>query len=61
MGFFGGIEIKYDEFEKAQLLIDYDTTSFNIGLQGFIFNRIHTVLGLMDFEPMFILAYRYKI
>jgi hypothetical protein len=60
-GFFGGVEIKYDEFENAQLLIDYDTTSFNIGLQGFLFNRIHTVLGLMDLEPMFIIAYRYKI
>lgn len=60
-GFFGGVEVKYDEFEQAQLLIDYDTTSFNIGLQGFLFNRIHTVLGVMDFEPMFILAYRYKI
>lgn len=59
--FFGGVEIKYNELEKAQLLIDYDTTSFNVGLQGYLFNRIHTVLGLMDFEPMFILAYRYKI
>lgn len=26
-GFFGGIEISYEEFNKAQLLIDYDTTS----------------------------------
>jgi len=60
-GFFGGVEIKYDEFDKAQLLIDYDTTSFNIGLQGYLINRIHTVIGLMDFEPMFILAYIYKI
>lgn len=60
-GFFGGIEVIYNEFDKAQLLIDYDTTSLNIGIQGYLFNRIHTVLGLMDFEPMFILAYRYKI
>jgi len=60
-GFFGGVEIKYSEFENAQLLLDYDTQSFNIGLQGYLFNRIHTVIGLMDFEPMFILAYRYKI
>jgi len=60
-GFFGGVEVKYDEFDKGQLLIDYDTTSLNIGVQGYLFNRIHTVLGLMDFEPMFILAYRYKI
>jgi hypothetical protein len=60
-GFFGGVEIKYDKFEKAQLLIDYDTSSINIGLQGYLFNRIHTVLGLMDFEPMFIFAYRYKL
>lgn len=60
-GFFGGIEVKYNEFEKAQILIDYDTSSLNIGLQGYLFNRIHTVLGLMDFEPMFIFAYRYKI
>jgi hypothetical protein len=60
-GFFGGIEVKYDKFEKAELLIDYDTTSLNIGLQGYLFNRIHTVLGLMDFEPMFVIAYRYKI
>ncbi len=60
-GFFGGVELKYDQFEKAQLLIDYDTISLNFGLQGFLFNRIHTVLGIMDFEPMFILAYRYKI
>jgi hypothetical protein len=60
-GFFGGVEVKYNEFEKAQLLIDYDTTSLNVGVQGFLFDRIHTVLGLMDFEPMFILAYRYKI
>ena len=60
-GFFGGVEMKHNEFKQAQLLIDYDTTSLNIGLQGYLFNRIHTVLGLMDFEPMFILAYRYKI
>ena len=60
-GFFGGVEVKYNEFKKAQILIDYDSTSLNIGLQGYLFNRIHTVLGLMDFEPMFILAYRYKI
>ena len=60
-GFFGGVEMKYDEFDKAQLLIDFDTTSLNFGLQGYLFNRIHTVIGLMDFEPMFILAYRYKI
>lgn len=60
-GFFGGVEIKHKEFKQAQLLIDYDTTSLNIGLQGYLFNRIHTVLGLMDLKPMFILAYRYKI
>jgi hypothetical protein len=60
-GFFGGIEVKYSEFKNAQLLIDYDTQSFNFGLQSYFFNRIHTVLGLMDFEPMFIIAYRYKI
>lgn len=60
-GFFGGVEIKYDEFDKAQLLIDYDTTILNIGLQGYLFNRFHTVLGLMNFEPMFVIAYRYKI
>lgn len=60
-GFFGGLEIKYNEFEKAQLLIDYDTRSINIGLQSYVINRFHTVIGLMDFEPMFILAYRYKM
>ncbi len=60
-GFFGGVEMKYDEFDKAQLLIDYDTSSLNIGIQGFLFNRIHTVIGLMDFKALFILAYRYKI
>lgn len=60
-GFFGGLEVKYNEYDDLQLLIDYDTTSLNIGLQGYLFNRIHTVLGLMDFKPMFIFAYRYKI
>ncbi|NVJ63323.1 MAG: YjbH domain-containing protein [Flavobacteriaceae bacterium] len=60
-GFFGGVEIKYNEFEKVQLLLDYDTQSLNIGIQGYLFNKLHTVLGVMDFEPMFILAYRYKI
>lgn len=60
-GIFGGVEIKYDKFKQAQLLIDYDTTSLNIGVQGFLFNRIHTVLGIMNFEPMYIIAYRYKI
>ena len=60
-GIFGGIEVKHKEFDKAQLLIDYDTTSFNLGIQGYLFNRIHTLLGLMEFEPIFILAYRYKI
>jgi hypothetical protein len=60
-GFFGGLEVKYNEFEQAQLLIDYDTTSLNIGIQGYLLNRVHTVIGLMDFEPMFIVAYRYKI
>lgn len=60
-GFFGGVEIKCNEFKQAQLLIDYNTTSLNIGLQGYLLNRIHTVLGLMDLEPMFLIAYRYKI
>lgn len=60
-GFFGGIEIKHKEFNEAQLLIEYDTTSLNLGLQSYMFNRIHIVAGFMDFEPMFILAYRYKI
>lgn len=60
-GIFGGVEIKYNEFDNAHLLIDYDTTSLNIGLQGFLFDRIHTVIGLMDYKPMLILAYRYKI
>lgn len=60
-GFFGGIEIKHEDFDKVQLLIDYDTQSLNIGVQGYLFDRIHTVFGVMDFEPMFILAYRYKI
>jgi len=60
-GIFGGVEIQYNEFKKAQLLIDYDTTSLNIGLQSYLLSRIHTVIGLMDLEPMFLLAYRYKI
>jgi len=60
-GVFGGVEIKNNHFDKAQLLIDYDTNSLNAGLQGYLFNRIHTLIGLMDFKPMFVLAYRYKI
>jgi hypothetical protein len=60
-GFFGGIEVKYIKIDKAQLLLDYDTKSFNIGIQAYLFNRLHTVIGVMDFEPMLILSYRYKI
>lgn len=60
-GLFGGIEIYYNGFKNTQLLLDFDTTSLNLGVQKYLFNRIHTVIGLMDFEPMFLFAYRYKI
>lgn len=60
-GFFGGVEVKYNEFDKAQILIDYDTTSFNLGVQSYLFNRVHSVFGVMGLKPMFIIVYRYKI
>lgn len=60
-GFFGGIEIEHKELDNIQILIEHDSTSFNIGLQGYLYNRLHAVIGLMDFKPMYVFAYRYKI
>jgi hypothetical protein len=60
-GVFGGVEISNQNYDKFQLIIDYDDTNFSMGLQSYVINRIHTVVGLMNFKPIFILAYRYKI
>jgi hypothetical protein len=60
-GIFGGIEIQSKILKNTQFLLEYDSSKINFGFQKFIFNRLHTNISLMDFKPMFILAYRYKI
>ena len=62
-GLFGGVEITTPYLEDAQLLIDYDATYINIGVQKQFFKKLHT---MVSYYPNYnkvgwVLAYRYKM
>ena len=59
-GFFGGVQISPPNFFNTQVLVDYDATHVNLGVQKLLFNRIHT---MVSYYPMYqkigwVLAYR---
>ena len=62
-GLFGGVEITTPYLEDTQLLLDYDATYINIGVQKQFFKKLHT---MVSYYPNYnkvgwVLAYRYKM
>ena len=62
-GLFGGVEISTSYLKNTQLLVDYDATYINIGVQRHFFNRIQTMVSYYpNYQKIgWVLAYRYKI
>ena len=62
-GFFGGIEISTPNIKNTELLIDYDATYINVGIQKFLMNRLHTMVSYYpNYKKLgWVLSYRYKI
>jgi hypothetical protein len=62
-GFFGGVEISTPFLKNAQVLLDYDATYINLGVQKYLFNRLHTMISYYpNYQKVgWVLAYRYKM
>ena len=62
-GLFGGVEITTPYLEDTQLLVDYDATYINIGVQKQFFKNLHTMVSYYpNYQKVgWVLAYRYKI
>ena len=62
-GVFGGVQITSPYSKNTDLLIDYDTSYLNIGLQHEFFNRLHTMVSYYpNYQKVgWVLAYRYKM
>ena len=62
-GLFGGVEITTPYLEDTQLLLDYDATYINIGVQKQFFKRLHTMVSYYpNYQKVgWVLAYRYKM
>ena len=62
-GLFGGIEITTPYLEDTQLLIDYDATYVNIGVQKQFFKKLHTMVSYYpNYQKVgWVIAYRYKM
>ena len=62
-GIFGGVEITTPYLENTQLLLDYDATYMNIGVQKQIFNRVQAMVSYYpNYQKIgWVLAYRYKM
>ena len=62
-GVFGGVEITTPYLEGTQLLLDYDATYINIGVQKQFFKRLHTMVSYYpNYQKVgWVLAYRYKM
>jgi len=62
-GLFGGVEITSPYLENTQLLLDYDATYINIGVQKQFFNRLQAMVSYYpNYQKIgWVLAYRYKI
>ena len=63
VGLFGGFEITTPYIEDTQLLLDYDATYINIGVQKQFFKRLHTMVSYYpNYQKVgWVLAYRYKM
>ena len=59
-GVFGGVQISHPDFYDAQILVDYDATYLNIGVQKQLFNRIQTMVSYYPNHQKigWVLAYR---
>ena len=62
-GLFGGVEITTPYLENTQLLIDYDATYINLGVQRQFFRNLHTMVSYYpNYQKVgWVLAYRYKM
>lgn len=62
-GFFGGVEITTPYIEDLQLLLDYDATYINIGVQKQFFKRLHSMVSYYpNYQKVgWVIAYRYPI
>lgn len=62
-GFFGGVEISTPFLKNTQVLLDYDATYLNVGVQKYLFNRLHTMISYYpNYQKVgWVLAYRYKM
>ena len=63
VGIFGGVEITTPYLEDAQLLLDYDATYINIGVQKQFFKKLHTMVSYYpNYQKLgWVLAYRYRM
>lgn len=63
VGLFGGVEITTRHLEDTQLLVDYDSTYINLGIQKQFFKRLHTIVSYYPNynKAGWVLAYRYKM
>jgi hypothetical protein len=62
-GLFGGVEITTPYLKDTQLLLDYDATYINIGVQKQFFKKLHTMVSYYpNYQKVgWVLAYRYKM
>ena len=62
-GLFGGVEITTPYLEDTQLLLDYDATYINLGVQKQFFKNLHTMVSYYpNYQKIgWVLAYRYKM
>lgn len=61
-GLFGGVEVFSPLSKDFSFLMDYDADYFNLGVNGYLFKRVHFSLGLTDFSKYtWLIAYRYQI
>ena len=62
-GFFGGVEITTPYLEDTQILLDYDATYINLGVQKQFFKNLHTMVSYYpNYQKVgWVLAYRYKM
>ncbi len=62
-GLFGGVEITTPYLEDTQLLLDYDATYINLGVQKQFFKRLHTMVSYYpNYQKVgWVIAYRYKM
>ena len=62
-GLFGGVEITTPYLEDTQLLLDYDATYINLGIQKQFFKKLNTMVSYYpNYQKVgWVIAYRYKM